>query len=564
MAIPAQTRVVVRQTTTLIKKTYLLLRRKWFTTLIRCLLVPVGVMVFLSYAKYLFFPPQSYGFGDIEPIRDLKSAIDSSGGKLVFVRAGNRTDLYINRVIQNEGLTGTITVDSMDEITSICLMNLEGSSSCYGVVVFNGWYLWSDRTQVDYTIFVNPSLRSGKIDIEHSNSPIQSHILPLQWAVDKAIAPDQLPDVPPRQWGYTRTTPEEQDTLINESYMRGVARYMYPAFFIGMIGILYHLPGLFVSEREIGITSLLTAHGCSRIARYLSWHISLSILYLPGWLIGSIFFAVKLFRSSNPVIIIVFQILGGLSMASFAMFLSAFFQRAQLASVFAVTLSMLLATVPVVLTFNSGWTDSNPTIFVGLSAVFPPVNYISFFSSFAGWEAESNTINLLKNINQAVQTIDSPVGGPAATKGIVYWAFALIHIIIFPLLAAFVESWMFSVKTKGRRVALATQEVGSGAPLAIRLTNFSRKYRKVKAVDDLSLKVYQGQIMCLLGANGSGKTTTLLAIAGIGGISGGEIAIAGLNGDRNSTLSGVGVCPQGNVRVGLFLETLEPWKLISM
>ncbi|KAF8539799.1 hypothetical protein BDD12DRAFT_736325 [Trichophaea hybrida] len=547
MAIPAQTRIVIRQTTALIKKTYLLLRRKWFSTLIRCLLVPVGVMIFLSYAKYLFFPPQTFGFGDVLPIRNLKDAIDSSGGKLVFVRAGNATDIYINRVIENEGLTGTIAVDSMEEITSLCLMNLLGSSNCYAVVVFNKWTEWSDRIQVDYTIFVNPSLRIGMIDIAHSNSPIQSHILPLQWAVDKAIAPDQLPDVPPREWGYTRTTQMQQDTFINQSYMRGVARYMYPAFFIAMIGILYHLPGLFVSEREIGITSLLTAHGCSQIARYLSWHISLSVLYLPGWLIGSIFFAVKLFHSSNAAIIIGFQILGGLSMASFAMFISAFFQRAQLASVFAVTLSMLLATVPVVLTFGRGWTASNPTIFVGLSAVFPPVNYISFLSCFAGWEAGSTTINLLKNINQVVHNSDWPIGGPAATKGIVYWAFSLVHIIIFPLLAALVESWLFSVKTKGRRVALETQKVGDGAPLGIRLTNFSRWYGKVKAVEDLSLKVYQGQIMCLLGANGSGKTTTLQAIAGIGGITGGEVAIAGLNGDGNSTLSGVGVCPQGNV-----------------
>jgi ATP-binding cassette subfamily A (ABC1) protein 3 len=561
-AASSRPKIVLRQTKTLIKKTYLLLLRKWASTLLRALIVPIAVMIFLSYAKYLFFPAQSYGFGEPRPIKSLKDSID---GKLVFVRQdlGHRADLYINRVILNEGLTGTVTVNDSTELRDACLMNLQGSSNCYAAVIFlnrtGGWTQLDTATgqwiagpqnnaaTFQYQIVVNPSLKSGAIDIKNANSPIQSHITPLQYALDRAIAPDSIPETRPQLWGYSRTQPQDQERLINQAYMRAVARYLYPAFFIGIIGILYHLPGLFVAERELGITSLLTAHGCTRLARYLSWHLGVSALYLPGWLIGSIFFAVKLFTNSNAGIIIGFQLLAGLSMTSFAIFVSAFFRRAQLASVFTATISMLLATVPVVLTFNTLWTTANPNVFIVLSALFPPVNYISFLSCFAGWEAGTDAIILTKKLSQVLPAA-ADLRGPAAVWGILYWGFAIIHIFLFPILAVFVEDRMFAVERGGQRVQLETQEVKEGnAPLGIRITDFTKEYKKgVKAVDKLTLKVYKGQIMCLLGSNGSGKTTTLQAIAGIGGMTSGKIEIAGLKGNGGS-ISGIGVCPQGNV-----------------
>lgn len=570
--IKAAASIHFRQTKALVKKTYLLLLRKWTSTLVRALLVPVAVMVFLSYAKYLFFPPQSYGLGEPAPIRPLKDTID---GKLVFVRNTMRekADFYISRLVKTEGLSSaeTVTVNHQGDLAAACPMNLQGTSSCYAAVMFYGPYTTyteyntqagkfqlgskGNTSEFNYAILVNPSLASGgNIDIKNHNSPIQSHILPLQWAVDRSAAPESLLESSkPQEWGYTRTTPKEQDQFINQAYLRGVARFIYPAFFIGMIGVLYHLPGLFVAEREIGITSLLVAHGCTTSARYLSWHLSLSALYMPGWLIGGIFFALKLFQSSSPAVIILFQLLGGLSLVSFALFLSAFFRRAQLASVFSATFSMLLATVPVILTFSSGYTQSNSHLFLILSALFPPVNYISFLSCFAGWEAGSTRINLNKNLNQVLMPLgsrnDLPIGGPAAVKGSVYWAFAVMHIVAFPLLAMAVEWAFFSVRTGGRRVPLKTNPSSKvTTPLGIKLTGFSRNYGKVKAVDGLDLDVYRGEIICLLGANGSGKTTTLQAIAGIGGVDGGKIEISGL-GRGGGTLSGVGVCPQGNVSI---------------
>ncbi len=63
----------------------------------------------------------------------------------------------------------------------------------------------------------------------------------------------------------------------------------------------------------------------------------------------------------------------------------------------------------------------------------------------------------------------------------------------------------------------------------LELRNVTIKYGPVIAVKDLSLLVKENTITVLLGANGAGKTSVLMAIAGINKISSGEIFF---NGER--------------------------------
>ena len=48
----------------------------------------------------------------------------------------------------------------------------------------------------------------------------------------------------------------------------------------------------------------------------------------------------------------------------------------------------------------------------------------------------------------------------------------------------------------------------------VRLVNLRKQFGEVKAVDDVTLEVFDGEFITLLGPSGSGKTTVLRMIAG--------------------------------------------------
>ena len=61
----------------------------------------------------------------------------------------------------------------------------------------------------------------------------------------------------------------------------------------------------------------------------------------------------------------------------------------------------------------------------------------------------------------------------------------------------------------------------------IEVKNVTKKYRKVKALDDISFTIDDGKITCVLGINGVGKSTILKSISGLVKIDKGEILIDG-------------------------------------
>jgi len=68
-------------------------------------------------------------------------------------------------------------------------------------------------------------------------------------------------------------------------------------------------------------------------------------------------------------------------------------------------------------------------------------------------------------------------------------------------------------------------------------------YDNIHAIQDLSLEVYEGEIVSLIGANGTGKTTTLNAISGLKKIKCGEIKFCGQNIENKS--------PESILKLGL-------------
>ncbi|WP_251868084.1 ABC transporter ATP-binding protein [Enterococcus malodoratus] len=69
----------------------------------------------------------------------------------------------------------------------------------------------------------------------------------------------------------------------------------------------------------------------------------------------------------------------------------------------------------------------------------------------------------------------------------------------------------------------------------LELKNVTKKIKKKKIIDDLSLSVHAGEIFGFLGPNGAGKTTTIRMITGLIGISKGDIIIHGYSIKNNFT-----------------------------
>src|SRR6266498_540014 len=67
----------------------------------------------------------------------------------------------------------------------------------------------------------------------------------------------------------------------------------------------------------------------------------------------------------------------------------------------------------------------------------------------------------------------------------------------------------------------------SGNILAVRFTHVSRYFGEVRAVDDVTLDIRDGEFFTMLGPSGSGKTTVLRLIAGFEQPTAGTIQLAG-------------------------------------
>jgi ABC-2 type transport system ATP-binding protein len=72
------------------------------------------------------------------------------------------------------------------------------------------------------------------------------------------------------------------------------------------------------------------------------------------------------------------------------------------------------------------------------------------------------------------------------------------------------------------------------ANTTIETINLTKRYKNQPAVDNLSFKVYEGEIFGFLGPNGAGKTTTLLMLLGLSRPSGGYAKVCGFDPLRNA------------------------------
>jgi branched-chain amino acid transport system ATP-binding protein len=119
------------------------------------------------------------------------------------------------------------------------------------------------------------------------------------------------------------------------------------------------------------------------------------------------------------------------------------------------------------------------------------------------------------------------------------------------------------MNTIAERESLEVSGKAAGAP-ALEITGLQAWYGESHILHGVNLTVNEGEVVCLLGRNGAGRTTTLRAIVGLTGARKGSIRIRGEEAIRLSPHKvarlGVGYCPEER---GIFssLSTQENLRL---
>ena len=99
---------------------------------------------------------------------------------------------------------------------------------------------------------------------------------------------------------------------------------------------------------------------------------------------------------------------------------------------------------------------------------------------------------------------------------------------------------------------------------AIQINNLTKDFKDFKAVDNVSVSIYENQIFCLLGHNGAGKTTTIKMLSGLLEIDQGEILYDKLDlaKNLNQIRTKIGICTQQDVLYERF-KVYEHLELIA-
>ncbi|KAK9427506.1 hypothetical protein V1505DRAFT_379941 [Lipomyces doorenjongii] len=538
--------IFFRQTWALAKKTLLIVVvRRWNTTLIRAVLLPVAFMVLLANLKNFLAPSNGYGIGSRLPVQSLVSNVPQNE-KLVFVqtpglgsdvftvveklsvplRAANKTLVYLTQV---------------EDLITTCKESLQGVSDCFAAVVFNDSPLTTGNSGIwNYTIRTDSALDGSTFHVNQQNNDQQRVILPLQVAIDNAITNSSII---PNEYMFTTISQSTASDNVRKLYQGLIISTYGIVFFITTVSSIYHLAGMISTDRESGMTQLIDAMGGSAASRICSYILAFNIVYLPSWIVIGILYGIEVYPKSNMAISIFWQVFTGMALTSATVFAAMFFNRAQLSGVYCTVGFLIIGVIGMIIDRGTP-----PTAVVAvLSLIFPSMNYI-FFSGFISRYERQDLATDLVHAPKATSDQNST----SSVNGLELFVFLWIQILVYPVLAYFAEKVIHGASSRNRTTGIRPGTEDSMN--VIEILGLSKIYRPrllkrwfslgkvsdVIAVSSLDLVAVKGHILCLLGANGSGKTTTLDMIGGLQNLTQGSIHI-------NVLPSQIGICPQRNV-----------------
>ncbi|KAF4775317.1 ABC transporter [Colletotrichum scovillei] len=513
------------------KNFIILLARHPVSTIYTAILLPIILTVYLGIGKNLNSPSNEFGIADPRPIRSLAEGLAASDGSrntVVLVNSGlsgGDVDRVIEAISAQVSAAGkiTTTITNPSDLGSICRSSFRATTTCYGAVVFHSSPTEGDGGLWNYTLR-GDGVFGSSFKVNNDDSDVQVYTLPLQHAVDSAIASLNSTN------GSSASLKNVQEwASVRRKYQKTFIDYLAVSFILALIGVSYHLPGHVATEREKGLSQLIDSMMSTRydwepqVIRMLSNFYSFATIYFPGWVVASVIARSMIWRETSIGVVLVFFILGGLALTSKP---------------------------------SSARLSSKGSAFRchQLSGLCPP-----------GWRGQP--MNLLK----------TPPGSNSTLPGIAIWIFLILQFLFYTLLAAYVERQIHGVGSERRKIykgdGVRPQEaiVIDGLTKLYRpsflrrlFSSMSKPRAPTVAIDRLNLTTKRGQILALLGANGSGKSTTLDAIAGISRFNHGGVSI--------DASGGIGIAPQKNVlwdeltvaeHITIFNQLKSPWSLAS-
>ena len=354
----------------------------------------------------------------------------------------------------------------------------------------------------------------------------------------------------PQVFAYTPESQSDADVASRADNVVTMTQ-IYPfAMFACYWTIVYRLVAHITAERESGITQLVDAMGgglSAPMARVASWLLTYNLACLPLFIgFGGLYWHI-LFTKSDVGSLIGWQILQGVAVNNASVFASAFFSKSRVSAIYVIGAFLLTSVGAQVYSFQYPVLPTATGVYT-LTVLFASSNFVYFLQQMALWEIAGQKARF-SILPEASHGINSTSYGVTQSTMLIFLA---IHIVVFPLLAIITERLIHGIDFRHRSFVKAKDN--SSGTFAVETFDLKKRFepslfdtllncrrrKPVLAVDGIYLQSHPGQILCLVGPNGSGKTTTLQIMAGFTSPTAGTVRLA-------ATPSQIGIAPQKNI-----------------
>ncbi|KAL4218252.1 ATP-binding cassette sub- A member 5 [Mactra antiquata] len=475
-------------------------------------------------------------------------------------------------------------------------------------------------TTQDSTMFtIQSSCRQGKGDAQNNddglmyayncevNKYLFSSYVQLQTAIETALIRDKMsltsfpvPDV------FVEMFPKPA-FLQDSSYIQIISSMYFVIAYSPFISVLM---ALIVTEKEKKIKEGMKMMGLRSSVYWCSWAMIYTVIFaLITAFVTLIAYVAQFFQNSNMFLFFILQFFYGLSIISMAFMFTPFFKKANTAggvsSLFTMLSSCLYLIVSLTRTYDEGTGSVSykvPVYGRWLLCLISPCA-LSLGMDQAIYLDIRGGMNM-----ESAREGEFPLYAPIImllVDTVLYFTLAVYFDNIVPgeygprykPWYIFSKKYWFPEKRKRKDTVSYNNDVfvnmdsptnGSienadiepvlpnmESKAAVFIENLCKKFpnkekgqkdKPIKAVDNLSLTIYEDQITAILGHNGAGKTTTMNILTGLTGPSSGSAKILGYDcsdpQDIETLRSMTGVCPQHNILFDV-LNCTEHLKLFA-